>query len=67
MPCAFNAANEVAVNAFLSGRIKFLNIYDVIDDVMWRRPVKQNPTLEDLIAEDAETRRLSEEFIKEEF
>ena len=67
MPCAFNAANEVAVNAFLRGRIKFLDIYGVIDDVMWRRPVKQNPTLEDLIAEDAESRRLAEEFIEEEY
>ena len=66
LPCAFNAANEVAVNAFLRGRIKFLDIYGVIDDVMWRRPVKQNPTLEDLIAEDLEARRLAEEFIKEE-
>lgn len=67
MPCAFNAANEVAVNAFLRGRIKFLQIYDVIDNAMWRRPVTQNPTLEDLIAEDTETRRLSEEFIREEY
>jgi len=65
LPCAFNAANEVAVNAFLRGRIKFLNIYDVIEDVMSRRPVKQNPTLEDLIAEDSEARRLAEKFIEE--
>lgn len=67
LPCTFNAANEVAVQAFLRGRIKFLNIYDVIDNAMWRRPVTQNPTLEDLIAEDAEARRISEEFIEEEF
>ena len=66
LPCTFNAANEVAVNAFLRGRIKFLEIYSTIDDVMWRRPVKQNPTLEDLIAEDFETRRLAEKFIEEE-
>lgn len=66
LPCTFNAANEVAVNAFLNGRIKFLNIYDVIDQAMSLRPVKQNPTLEDLLAEDLETRTLAEEFIKEE-
>ena len=65
LPCAFNAANEVAVNAFLRGRIKFLDIYSTIDDVMWRRPVKQNPTLEDLLAEDFEVRRLAEKFIEE--
>ena len=67
LPCTFNAANEVAVQAFLRGRIKFLQIYDVIDNAMWRQPVLQNPTLEDLIAADAEARRLSEEFIEEEF
>lgn len=67
LPCAFNAANEVAVNAFLRGRIKFLNIYDTIDDVMWRRPVKQNPTLEDLLEEDRLARERAEEFIEEEF
>ena len=66
LPCAFNAANEVAVNAFLSGRIKFLNIYDVIEQVMSLRPLIKNPTLEDLIAEDLEARRLAEEFIEEE-
>ena len=63
-PCIFNAANEVAVNAFLRGQIKFLNIYDVISNAMNCRPVKQNPTLEDLLAEDMETRKLSEEFIE---
>ncbi|MBR2734496.1 MAG: 1-deoxy-D-xylulose-5-phosphate reductoisomerase, partial [Selenomonadaceae bacterium] len=48
---------------FLRGRIKFLDIYDVIEDAMSRRPVTQNPTLEDLLAEDSATRRLAEEFI----
>lgn len=64
LPCTFNAANEVAVNAFLRGQIKFLNIYDVIDDAMSRRPVKKNPTLEDLLAEDTATRALAAEFIE---
>lgn len=66
LPCTFNAANEIAVNAFLRGRIKFLQIYDVIYQAMSSRPVTQNPTLEDLLAEDTATRRLAEEFIEEE-
>ena len=66
LPCAFNAANEVAVNAFLRGQIKFLNIYDIIYEVLTLRPVLQNPTLEDLLAEDVEARRLAEKFIEEE-
>ena len=63
LPCTFNAANEIAVNAFLRGQIKFLQIYDVIEYAMTRRPVKQNPTLEDLLAEDTATRILAEDFI----
>ena len=64
LPCTFNAANEVAVNAFLRGQIKFLQIYDVIEYAMTRREVLQNPTLEDLLAEDSATRRLATEFIE---
>ena len=67
LPCAFNAANEVAVNAFLRGRIKFLQIYDVIYQAMTSYPFEKNPTLENLLAVDAETRRFSEEFIEEEY
>lgn len=63
LPCTFNAANEIAVNAFLRGQIKFLQIYDVIEQAMNRRPIKQNPTLEDLLAEDTATRTLAEDFI----
>ena len=65
LPCAFNAANEVAVNAFLRGRIKFLQIYEVIEEVMTRRKVSSNPTLEDLIAEDKSARALATKFIEE--
>ena len=65
LPCAFNAANEVAVNAFLRGRIKFLQIYEVIEEVMTRRKVLQQPTLEDLLAEDKATRSLAAKFIEE--
>ena len=63
LPCTFNAANEVAVNAFLRGQIKFLQIYDVIEYAMTRREVLQNPTLEILLEEDTRTRELAEKFI----
>ncbi|MCR5834317.1 MAG: 1-deoxy-D-xylulose-5-phosphate reductoisomerase [Selenomonadaceae bacterium] len=64
LPCIFNAANEIAVNAFLRRRIKFLDIYDVIEEAMTSRAVKQNPTLEDLLAEDRATRLFAEKFIE---
>ena len=63
MPCVFNAANEVAVAAFLGGKIKFLQIYDVIENAMNTRAVIQNPTLEILLDEDKTVRNLSEKFI----
>ena len=37
MPCVFNAANEVAVGAFLKGAIHFLDIYDIIEQTMMKR------------------------------
>ena len=63
MPCVFNAANEIAVAAFLAGKIKFLQIYDVIESVMMRRAAVQNPSLEILLAEDAAARALAKKFI----
>ena len=64
LPCTFNAANEVAVENFLKGKIKFLQIYDAIENAMLKREVKKNPSLEMLLEEDLETRKLSAEFIK---
>ena len=52
MPCIFNAANEIAVGAFLQGVIKFLDIYDIIEETMLKRETIIEPTLEELFAED---------------
>ena len=52
MPCTFNAANEVAVAAFLAGRIHFLDIYDIIEQTMMKRACTLSPTLEELFEED---------------
>lgn len=52
MPCVFNAANEIAVGAFLQGAIKFLDIYDIIEETMLKRETILEPTLEELFAED---------------
>ena len=62
LPCVFNAANEVAVAAFLEGQIKFLQIYDVIQEIMSRRKVLP-ATLENVLAEDKEARIAAEELI----
>ena len=64
LPCTFNAANEVAVNAFLRGRIKFLQIYEVIEETVIRSDAFV-PTLENLLEADRAARVLAEKFIEE--
>ncbi len=63
-PCVFNAANEIAVAAFLAGKINFLQIYYVIENALNARAVIKNPSLEILLQEDKIVRNLSEKFLK---
>jgi 1-deoxy-D-xylulose-5-phosphate reductoisomerase len=56
-PTYLNAANELAVEAFLSGRLRFTSIGDVIADVLERLPGQAPANLEDLLAADALARR----------
>lgn len=65
MPCILNAANEVAVGAFLEGKAGFLTIYDVIEKTMQARESQQNPTLEVLFAEDAWARAFAGRLLQE--
>jgi 1-deoxy-D-xylulose-5-phosphate reductoisomerase len=58
-PCAFNAANEVAVAAFLEGRIGFLDIAAVVEETLARIDGAAARDLEDLVAADSEARRLA--------
>lgn len=57
MPCVFNAANEVAVGAFLQGKIRFLDIYDIIEETMMKTECVLSPTLDELFEEDSRARR----------
>lgn len=52
MPAVLNAANEVAVSAFLEGHIGFLDIARIIESVMLKHPINGNPDLEDVLAAD---------------
>ena len=56
-----NAANEVAVEAFLEGRIRFTDIPAVIDQVMQVASVSEPTRLEDVLAIDEEGRRMARE------
>jgi 1-deoxy-D-xylulose-5-phosphate reductoisomerase len=55
-PCVLNAANEVAVSAFLDGRIPFTGIPEVVEAVLEAVPPSQPSHFEDLFAADAEAR-----------
>lgn len=59
MPCVFNAANEVAVGAFLQGKIRFLDIYDIIEETMMKTECVLAPTLDELFEEDRRARRFA--------
>ena len=63
MPCIVNAANEVCVQAFLTDRVSFLGMSDVIERVMQSVPFVHKPSYEDYVATDAEARRKAEEIL----
>jgi 1-deoxy-D-xylulose-5-phosphate reductoisomerase len=59
IPCALNAANEIAVQAFLDERIEFLDIARINEHVMNQVAHSSKPSLDDYIATDLEARRLA--------
>jgi 1-deoxy-D-xylulose-5-phosphate reductoisomerase len=61
LPCALNAADEVAVAAFLDDRLDFLGIARVVEHVLGRMPRTAPATIEDVLAADAEARRIASE------
>ena len=60
-PCALNAADEVAVSAFLEGRLLFLGIPEVIERVLGRTPRVRLEKMDDVLTADAEARRMARE------
>ena len=61
MPCALNAADEVAVAAFLDRRLPFCGIAEVIERVLARTPRVRFEKMDDVLAADAEARRTANE------
>jgi 1-deoxy-D-xylulose-5-phosphate reductoisomerase len=64
LPCVLNAANEIAVYAFLRNRINFLDMTDVIEKVMHKVPFIEKPTLEEYFDSDGEARNFAADIIK---
>lgn len=61
IPCVLNAANEVAVQQFIAGKIPFMAIPDMVADAMAKASYVANPTLADLEQTDGEARRICAE------
>ncbi len=55
-PCVMNAANEIAVASFLSGKIKFTDIYKIIETTMAHEPQVDHPRYEDYVSSNAAAR-----------
>ena len=64
-PCTMNAANEVAVYAFLGGRLRFLDIASVIEETLAELPPAPLHSFESLGEADAEARRVAGELVAE--
>jgi 1-deoxy-D-xylulose-5-phosphate reductoisomerase len=58
-PCVFNAANEVAVAAFLDGKLPFLGIAEVVEDALGAADGSPVRDLAELVEVDADARRLA--------
>jgi 1-deoxy-D-xylulose-5-phosphate reductoisomerase len=64
MPCILNASNEIVVHAFLKDQIRFVEMPDVIEKMMSIMPFIKNPTYDDYVNTDKETRLRVHELIK---
>jgi 1-deoxy-D-xylulose-5-phosphate reductoisomerase len=64
LPCVMNAANEIAVYAFLRNRIGFLDMTDVIERSMEKIPYVETPSLEEYYESDGEARSFAASLIK---
>lgn len=63
-PCVLNAANEIAVAAFLNREVGFLEMSDLIEETLAKATFVKHPSLEDYVASDAEARMITENLIK---
>jgi 1-deoxy-D-xylulose-5-phosphate reductoisomerase len=63
-PCAFNAADEIAVEAFLERRLSFAGIAEVIERVLNRMPKIKMSAIADVLAADSDARRIAREEVE---
>lgn len=64
VPCILNAANEIAVDAFLKGKIGFLNMSDLIEETISGIEYMEQPGIEELVEYDSLARKIALNIIK---
>jgi len=64
LPGVFNAANEVAVEAFLEERVSFPRIWQMVESVMQAHQAEKNPGLEAIVAADQWARSKARESLR---
>lgn len=64
VPCVMNAANEVVVQSFLNNRVSFIEMSDIIENVMGKVAFVGNATLDDYRLSDKEARAVASELVK---
>jgi 1-deoxy-D-xylulose-5-phosphate reductoisomerase len=64
MPCIMNAANEIAVDAFLHDKISFLKMPDLIEKTMNKIDFQLHPSIDDYAATDSEARKYALSLVK---
>jgi 1-deoxy-D-xylulose-5-phosphate reductoisomerase len=62
--CTLNAADEIAVEAFLEGRIGFQAIAEVVEETLNHTPVRKPASIDDILEIDRESRRLCRELVE---
>ncbi|WP_268035999.1 1-deoxy-D-xylulose-5-phosphate reductoisomerase [Algoriphagus sp. PAP.12] len=63
-PCVLNAANEIAVDAFLKEEVGFLEMSDLIGETLEQASFISHPSLEDYVQSDSQAREITEKLIK---
>ena len=63
MPAVLNASDEVAVSAFLNDKIGFVDVFNIVEQVVMQYKNIKNPTLDDILYADAHARALTNEII----
>ena len=64
LPCVMNAANEVVVHAFLTNKVGFLEMSEMIEKTMEKISFMEHPSLEDYEQSDRESRLFAQELVK---